>query len=78
MTHVNDHERRHIQQDWVLGDIPFLAMFAEPHDNWALNGYFDERADLWIVDGQPLVTSSGMALETITFTRSGGESNDRD
>ena len=78
MTQMNDHEKGHVQQGSFHGDIPFLAMFAERRDNWTLIGCYDEDSDVWVVDGQPLVTSNSVALETVTFTKAGGESNDRD
>ena len=78
LTQMNDEEKGHVRQVSIQGDIPFLAMFAERRDNWTLNGCYDDGSDIWVVDGQPLVTSSSVALETITFTRSSGESNDRD
>ena len=78
MTQINVHEKGYFQQGSIHGDIPFLAMFAERRDNWTLVGCYDEDSDVWVVDGQPLAASHSMALETVTFTRSGGESNDRD
>ena len=78
MTQLNDHEKGHVQQVSSHGDTPFLAMFAECRDNWTLIGSYDEGSDVWVVDGQPLVSSYNVALETVTFTRSGGESQDRD
>ena len=78
MTQLNDHEKGHVQPVSFHGDTPFLAMFAERRDNWTLIGSYDEGSDVWVADGQPLVTSHNVALETVTFTRSGGESQDRD
>ena len=78
MTQTNDHEKGQLQSASFHVDTPFLAMFAERRDERALIGCYDESSDVWVVDGQPLVTSYNMALETITFTRSGGESQDRD
>ena len=77
MTQTNDHEEGQLQSASFV-DTPFLAMFAERRDERALIGCYDESSDVWVVDGQPLVTSYNMALETMTFTRSGGESQDRD
>ena len=62
----------------IDGAMPFLAMFSERADPWTLVGDYDESADVWTVDGQPLATVDNVALETITFTKSGGESQDRD
>ena len=78
MAEMNEHDKAHVQALPLQGDVPFLAMFAEPCDDWALVGCYDEISDLWVVDGQPLVTSNSVALETMTFTRAGGESQDRD
>ena len=78
MTQTNDHEKGLLQSASFRVDTPFLAMFAERRDECALIGCYDESSDVWVVDSQPLVTSYSMALETVTFTRSGGESQDRD
>ena len=78
MTQANDHEKGNVQQVAFNGEGPFLAKFAESRDNWTLFGSYDEGSDVWVVDGQPLVSGLSLSLETITFTRSGGESNDRD
>ena len=68
----------HAKQTSIHGDAPFLATFAEGRDCWTLVGSYDESIDVWVVDGRPLVTGCNVALDTVTFTRSGGESNDRD
>ena len=78
MTQTNDYEKGRVQSASFHVDTPFLAMFAERRDELTLIGCYDESSDVWVVDGHPLVNSCNMALETVTFTRSGGESQDRD
>ena len=78
MTQLNDHEKGHVQPSPFHVDTPILAMFAEHRDSQILAGCYDESSDVWVVDGQPLVASYKLALETVTFTKSGGESHDRD
>ena len=78
MTQTNEHEKGLLQSAAFQVDTPFLAMFAERRDERALIGCYDESSDVWVVDGQPLVTSCNMALETVTFTELGGETQDRD
>lgn len=78
MPKVNDGERVHFKPTSFHRDTPFLTMFAEGGDQWTLEGGYDESADVWVVEGQPLVSSNNFALETTTFTRTGGESQDTD
>ena len=90
MTQTNDHEKGLLQSASFHVDtamfaerrderaLPGKRVFAERRDERALIGCYDESSDVWVVDSQPLVTSYNMALETVTFTRSGGESQDRD
>ena len=78
MGNANESEPVHIQPTSDYEDVPFLAMFAERRYQWTPVGAYDESLDVWAVNGQPLATSNALALETMTFTRTGGESQDRD
>ena len=73
-----ERKKAHAKELSLHGDTPFLAMFAEDRDCWTPVGNYDESADVWVVRGQPLATACSVTLDTMTFTRSGGESNDRD
>ena len=78
MAQLNNHGKGHLQPVSFKRDTPFLALFAERRDDYSLEGSYDEGSDVWLVDGRPLVANSRLALETMTFTKSGGESQDRD
>ena len=78
LTQLPDNEQGHVQATSFHADTPFLAMFAEYRESRTLAGCYDESSDVWVLDGQPLVNTYNVALETLTFTRSGGETQDRD
>ncbi len=78
MAEVNKDEGSHIHPEAFDETMPFLAMFAERGYQWTLAGGYNESLGVWVVGDQPLVTSSDLALETTTFTRTGGEGQDRD
>ena len=70
--------RTHVNSLCSDGDIPFLARFAEFGDHRSLTGGYDEGSDVWIVDGDPVARKVTAFVDTMTFTNSGGESQDRD
>lgn len=78
MTQAYGRKRTHLNPELPDGDTPFLARFAEVGDHRALDGGYDESAEVWVVRGQPLATGVPVAMETMTFTKVGGESQDSD
>ena len=78
MTQAYEHKRTHLKPLLSDGDTPFLARFAEVGDHRELAGGYDESSDVWLVDGHPLASSGSASVDTMTFTNSGGESQDRD
>jgi len=61
-----------------MADRPFLAYYAESRGGLVVNGEYDEEADVWVTNGQPLVCSNELVMDTLTFTKASGESSDRD
>lgn len=78
MTQAYGQRRSYLEPLSSDDDTPFLARFAQRCDDRAPAGGYDESADVWVVNGQPLATRDSVALETMTCTRVGGESQDSD
>ena len=78
MTQAYGQKRSHLEPLSSNGDTPFLAWFAERRDEGNILGNYDESADVWVVNSQPLATVDGVAMQTMTTTKVGGESQDSD
>lgn len=78
MHQSNEQKKLLHESGSIHEDVPFLARFAERIEPWTATGAYDSTSDVWVVDGQPLAIGNDLALGTVTFTRAGGESQDRD
>ena len=78
MTQAYGQKRSHLEPLSSIGGTPFLARFAERRDDCTILGSYDESADVWVVNRQPLAIVDGVALQTMTTTRVAGESQDSD
>ena len=61
-----------------IADRPLLAYFAEETVETAVEGEYDDAADVWVNDGVPLVRLANSRLSTMTFTKVLSEGTDRD
>lgn len=78
MTRANGQKHSHFVALSSDDETPFLARFAERVVDRVSAGGYDDSAEVWLVRGEPLAAFNSVALETMTDTRTGGESQDND